>query len=132
MTDAPIEVADNGRNTAKDLMPGILLSTALFALRRVLQLSQEAEWDFARSDIAHVESTWEWLDADVTAHGFVFTLGDGRRIYVQRVASFTDGTDDDVCVLPMADERYPVLKGGDFKWTNEVADMNRLLKFLSV
>ncbi len=65
----------------------------------------------------------------MTAHGFVFALGDGRRVYIHRVASFPeDGGDGDFCILPMADERYPILNGGDFKWTDDVADLNSFLK----
>ncbi len=115
-------------------MPGILLSPARLsrarlALKHILDPSQKCELGFARSDIARVESTWEWLDADVTAHGFVFVLRDGRRVYVQRVASFPEGGgDDDFCVLPMADERYPILKGGDIEWTDDDADLNCFLK----
>jgi hypothetical protein len=113
---------------AGDLLPGILLSPALLALKHVLH---EAKCGFHRSDITRVEATWEWLDADTTAHGFVFALSDGRRVYVRRVASFPDETDDDVRVLPIEDERYPLLEGVDFSWSEDVADMNRLQKFLS-
>ena len=96
---------------------------------RILHLSQECEWGFKRSDIARIESTWEWLDADVTAHGFVLALRDGRRVYIHRVTSFPeDGGDGDFCVLPMADERYPVLKGGGIEWTDDVGDLNCFLK----
>ena len=129
MTDMPIEPTAGDQDIAKDLLPGILLSPARLALMHILNLSRECEWGFNRSDIARVESTWEWLDADVTAHGFVFALGDGRRVYIHRVASFPeDGGDGDFCVLPMADERYPILNGGDFKWTDNVADLNSFLK----
>jgi len=128
MTDIPIERTAGDQDIARDLLPGILLSPARLALRHILRLSQENEWSFNRSDIARVDSTWEWLDADVTAHGFVFALRDGRRVYIQRVASFPEDGEGDFCVLPMADERYPVQKGADIEWTDDVADLNCFLK----
>ena len=73
---------------------------------------------------------WELLDLDSTSHGFVLALHDGRRCYLQYVMA-PDGDDDiseDVALLPMKDERYPQLKGGELSWADDVERLNELLQ----
>ncbi len=91
MTDMPIEPTTGDQDIAKDLLPGILLSPARLALMHILNLAGMRVGLQPLRHRASRDRPREWLDADVTAHGFVFALGDGRRVYIHRVASLSRG-----------------------------------------
>jgi len=56
---------------------------------------------------------------------FVLALTGGRRAYLQYVS---DEEAEEVEILPMGVERFPVLGSGGFEWTDAVGDLNRFLK----
>jgi hypothetical protein len=112
------------------LLMGGLVPPALTSLRRALGISAAYDWRLDLEDIDRVESMWELLDLDSTSHGFVIALEDGRRCYLQYVMAPGDNDDivEDVETLPMGDERYPDLKGGGICWSDDVRNLNQLLK----
>jgi hypothetical protein len=106
-----------------------VIPPALTSLLRAVEISAAENWRLELIDIEHIEAMWEMLDADSMAHGFVLSLRDGRRCYLQHViAPEGDETVEDVEILPMRDERYPDLKGGGIMWCSDVDHLNRLLR----
>lgn len=101
------------------------MTPALQSLVRAVELGAEERWELALMDIERVEAMWEMLDAFSTAHGFVLALTGERRAYLQYVS---DDDAEEVEILPMGDERFPVLGGGGFRWTDDVSDLNCFLK----
>ena len=101
------------------------MTPPLQSLIRAVELGAEERWELALIDIERVEAMWEMLDAFSTAHGFVLALNGGRRAYLQYVS---DEEAEEVEILPMGDERYPVLGSGGFKWTDDVSGLNLFLK----
>jgi len=101
------------------------MTPPLDSLLRAVAFCAEEGWGLALIDIVRVEAIWEMLDAYSTSHGFVLSLTGGRRAYLQYIS---DNEAEDVQILPMADERYPALSGGGFKWSDDVGDLNRFLK----
>jgi hypothetical protein len=101
------------------------MTPALRSLIRAVELGAEERWELALVDIERVESMWEMLHADSTSHGFVLALTGGRRAYLQYVS---DEEAEEVEILPMADERFPALRGGSFDWSGDVGVLNRFLK----
>jgi len=101
----------------------------LRSLLRGLDLASIMGLGFGSLDLARVEASWEMLDDESTAHGFVLLLRDGRRRYLQYIAAYQgDDTEEDVLTLPMADERYPRFNsGGGIAWEDDVDELNRLL-----
>src|SRR5690349_20558134 len=82
------------------------MTPPLQSLIRAIELAAEERWELALVDIERVEAMWEMLDAFSTAHGFVLALTGGRRAYLQYVS---DEDAEEVEILPMGDERFPVL-----------------------
>jgi hypothetical protein len=107
-----------------------LVPPALTSLHRALFLSTAYHWKLDLEDVERVESMWELLDLDSTSHGFVLALHDGRRFYLQYVMApgGDDDVSEDVTLLPMKDERYPQLKGGELPWEDDVERLNELLQ----
>lgn len=104
------------------------LRPSLQSLLRALELAGTSDFGFDRLDVVGVESCWEMLDDDSTAHGFVLALRGGERRYLQYVAAYDgEGVDEEVETLPMANERYPSLEGGGIAWDDEVGHLNALL-----
>ena len=106
-----------------------VVPTELAALMDAVESAGEEGSGFDLLDIERVEAFWQMLESCATAHGFVLALRGGSRVYLQLVTA----TDDDkpieeIEVLPMGDERYPDLRGGDFAWIDEVGELNRFLK----
>jgi hypothetical protein len=102
----------------------------LHSLLRGLDLALLYDQGFGPLDVACVESSWEMLEDDSTAHGFVLTLRDGRRRYLQYIAVYRDDgdVDEEIQTLPMADERYPRFNNsGGIVWDDDVEDLTRLL-----
>ncbi len=100
----------------------------LRSLLRARELAATEGWGFVAPDVARVESYWELLEDDSVAHGFVLALRDGRRLYLQYIAAYEgNDVDEDVQTLPMHEERYPLLEGGDMVWDDDVEDLTRLL-----
>jgi hypothetical protein len=99
------------------------------SLLRALELAPVSGLGLDRLDVERVESLWEMLEDDSTAHGFVLTRRDGRRCYLQYIAAYDeDDVTEDVLTLPMSDERYPRFNdNGGIVWDDEVDDLNRLL-----
>lgn len=64
-------------------MLGSLRGGQLRSLARVCELGIEEGWDCRFSDIGRVETLWELIDDEATAHGFVVMLHDGRRVYLE-------------------------------------------------
>ena len=101
------------------------MTPSLQSLIRAVELGADERWDLALIDIERVEAVWEMLDAFSTSHGFVLALTGGRRAYLQYVS---DEEAEEVEILPMGDERFPMLGSGGFEWTDHVGDLNRFLK----
>lgn len=102
---------------------------AMEALLDAVALASEAKYGFDLLDVERVEAFWEMLDVVADAHGFVLALRDSRRLYLQLVSAHDDHEPiDDLEMLPMSDERYPQIQGGDIVWSDEVAEINRFLK----
>lgn len=105
------------------------LPPSLWSLLRALELAPLHDLGLDRLDVERVESLWETLEDDSTAHGFVLARRDGRRCYLQYVAAHDeDGVTEDVLTLPMSDERYPRFNSdSSVVWDDEVGELNRLL-----
>lgn len=103
---------------------------ALTSLHCALDISTAHNWRLDLADIDRVESMWELLDLDSTAHGFVLALRTGRRCYLQYVMAPGDNDEpvEDVEFLPMDNERYPDLRGGGIWWNDDVHELNSLLR----
>jgi hypothetical protein len=101
------------------------MTPPLRSLLRAVEFCCEEHWNLELLDIERVEARWEMIDPFSESHGFVLALTWGRRAYLQYIS---DDEAEDVQILPMADERYPALKGGGIKWTADVGDLNRFLK----
>lgn len=101
------------------------MTPSLQSLIRAVELGAQERWDLALIDIERVEAVWETIDAFSTSHGFVLALTGGRRAYLQYVS---DEEAEEVEILPMGDERFPVLGSGGFEWTDHVGDLNRFLR----
>jgi hypothetical protein len=105
-----------------------ILPPRLRSLLRALELADVEGWGFGPADVARVEAYWEMLEDDSTAHGFVLTLREGRRLYLQYIAGYEgDDADEDVQTLPMDGERYPPIEGGSIGWNDDAEDLTRLL-----
>jgi hypothetical protein len=104
------------------------LSPSLRSLLRALDLAPIYGLGLGRLDVARVEASWEMLEDDSTAHGFVLTLRDGRRCYLQYIAAYQgDDVDEEVQTLPMEDERYPRFNSaGGIVWDDDTEDLTRL------
>jgi hypothetical protein len=101
------------------------MTPSLQSLIRAVELGAEERWELALVDIECVEAMWEMCDAYSTSHGFVLGLTDGRRAYLQYVS---DEDVEEVEILPMGDERFPVLGSSGFEWSDAVGDLNRFLR----
>lgn len=101
------------------------MTPPLRSLVRAIELGAEERWDLTLTDVRRVEAMWEMIDAFSTSHGFVLTLTEGRRAYLQYVS---DEDVEEVEILPMGNERFPFLGSGGFSWTDEVGDLNRFLE----
>ncbi len=120
----------------KETHPGMLsvftiVPPILQGFLRAVELAAEDDRGFALMDVRHVEATWEIVDGDASAYGFVLALHDGhnsRRLYLQYVCVFSEDESEELEILPMQDERYPQLEGGGIIWNDEVADLNRFLR----
>jgi hypothetical protein len=103
--------------------------TELLALMDAVESAAEEKSGFDLLDIERVEAFWEMIEDCSTAHGFVLSLRDGSRVYLQYITAIDDERPtEEIEVLPMADERYPDLKGGGIVWQDEVDELNRFLK----
>ena len=106
-----------------------MIPPALTSLHCALELSEPHDWRLDLEDIERIEAVWELLDLDSSSHGFVLSLRDGRRCYLQYVMAPGDDGEpvEDVEFLPMKNEQYPDLRGGGIRWDDEVQDLNSLL-----
>ena len=112
------------------LMTACPVPLAMSSLMRACGIAGAERGGPAMIDIARVESVWELIDDESTAHGFVLALRDDRRVYLQYVMTFDeeDGLTEDVQTLPMGAERYPDLEGGGVAWDDDSAsELNGLL-----
>jgi len=101
---------------------------AMYALLDAVTFASKEGYGFDLVDVARVEAFWEMLDDVADAHGFVLSLRDGRRLYLQLVSARDDDEPiDELEMLPMDDERYPQIEGGGIGWCDEVGEINRLL-----
>jgi hypothetical protein len=100
------------------------------SLMRGLDMAEDDGRGFGLLDVERAEAVWELLEGDSTAHGFVLVLRGGRRVYLQYVASYSDGEmDEEITTLSMGgDERYPPIQGGGIVWTDAVDRLNGLLR----
>lgn len=96
---------------------------------RALDLAATEPNGFAREDIHLVEALWGTVDADLLAYGFVLSLSNGRRMYLQYIRDdLEDETKEELQILPMLQsERYPQLSGGGINWSDQVEDLNNHL-----
>jgi hypothetical protein len=94
---------------------------------RAVELASDDDRGFALMDVHHVESSWEIVDFESSAYGFVLALHDDRRLYLQYVCVFSDDDTEELQILPMQEEHYPHLDGGSIVWNDDVADLNRFL-----
>jgi len=69
---------------------------------------------------------WSIDDGDWTSLGFVLTLQDGRRVYLDYLFDFADD-EEEIEVQPMGGERYPAIVGGGIEWSDDVGELNQLL-----
>ena len=105
------------------------LPPALLALLDAVTHASKAGYGFDLVNVASVEAFWQMLDEVADAHGFVLSLRDGQRLYLQLVSARDDDEPiDDLEMLPMDDERYPQIDGGGIAWSDDVGEINRLLK----
>jgi hypothetical protein len=101
---------------------------AMYALLDAVTFASKEGYGFDLVDVARVEAFWEMLDDVADGHGFVLSLRDGRRLYLQLVSARDDDEPiDELEMLPMGDERYPQMEGGGIAWCDEVGEINRLL-----
>lgn len=106
-----------------------VIPTELAALMDAVESAAEEGSGFDLLEIERVEAFWQMLEAFSTAHGFVLSLRGGSRVYLQLVTASDDEKPiEEIEVLPMAEERYPDLKGGGIVWINEAREINRFLK----
>ena len=95
-------------------------------LRRALEIAEQDGLGIARSDVQRVEALWSTDDGDSTSLGFVLSLLDGRRAYLQYLFDFADD-EEEVELRPIGQELYPAIVGGGGKWTDDVGELNQLL-----
>jgi len=100
------------------------MTPPLQSLVRAVDLADKESWELSLADIVRVEALWEMLDSHSISHGFVLTLTGSRRAYLQYVS---DEEAEEVEILPMGEERFPILVGSGFDWTDDVGDLNRFL-----
>lgn len=129
----PIDRSDLSRPTDRAMWRVLMKASippALTSLHRALDISAAHNWRIDLGDIERVEAVWELLDLDSSSHGFVLSLRSGRRCYLQYVMApgDTDEPVEEVEFLPMDNERYPDLRGGDLLWDDDVHELNLLLK----
>jgi len=106
-----------------------VVPTELAALMDAVESAAEEGSGFDLLDIDRVEAFWQMVEMFSTAHGFVLSLRGGSRVYLQYITATDDEKPiEEVQVLPMADERYPDLKGGGIGWVENVGELNRFLK----
>jgi hypothetical protein len=126
LTNKKIEPMGRGR---LPLRIWSVVPTELLALMDAVESAAEEKSGFDLLDIERVEAFWEMIEKCSTAHGFVLLLRDGSRVYLQYITAIDDERPiEEIEVLPMADERYPDLKGGSIVWQDEVSELNRFLK----
>lgn len=121
---ASISVPAIGPNAAYRiaLMTACPVPLAMSSLMRACGIAETERDGPAMIDIARIESVWELIDDESTAHGYVIALRGGRRLYLQYVMTFDeDGIVEEVETLPMTDERYPDLEGGGIAWDDDSA-----------
>ena len=105
----------------------------LYELGHVLYALDAEAHGFVRADIERVECFWTFGDMHASSAGFVMTLRDGRRVYVdfQHWHAFEQNEDFSIEAELLADgqtrrdleaSRQP--PGG---WSSEVAHLNRML-----
>ncbi len=95
-------------------------------LRRALEIAEQDGMGISRQDVQRVEAMWSLESGDWVALGFVLSLQDGRRAYLDYHYNFAED-EEEVDVQPMGGERYPTIKSGGLEWTDDVAELNRLL-----
>jgi len=101
-----------------------------FNLVTTLCLVQPIEHSFAASDIVHIESRWTLMAADCTQGGFVASLGDGRRVYLEYLVQ-DPARKENVRIMVQAlgaDQIYPEVGDATVDWTDEVDVLNALLR----
>ncbi|WP_428673825.1 hypothetical protein [Reyranella sp.] len=95
-------------------------------LRRALEIAERDGLGVSRAEVQRIESTWSIAHGDWSALGFVLLLHDGSRVYLDYDFDFADDQEE-VELQVMTDERYPVIKAAGIEWTDNVAELNRLL-----
>jgi len=95
-------------------------------LWRALEIAEQDGLGVGRADLQRVEAMWSVDDDDCTSLGFVLSLHDGRRVYVQYLFDFGDD-EEEVELRPMGVERYPDIERAGRKWIDDVGELNRLL-----
>ena len=110
------------------------LDDLLVALNLVttLCLVQPTEHSFAARDVVHIESRWIRMAAEFTQGGFVASLGDGRRAYLEYLVGEPANQENVRITVQVlgTNQIYPELGEGDatVDWTDEVELLNELLK----
>jgi hypothetical protein len=106
------------------------LPPVLVSLLRALDLAADEGWGFGAIDVERIAATWEMLDDSSTAHGFVLSLWDGRRVYLQYVATYADDEmDEEAEIIELGDKLYPFPNGeGGVVWNEDVRELNSLLR----
>lgn len=95
-------------------------------LRRALEIAEQDGLGVSRVNVQRVEAMWSVDDGDWNALGFVLLLHDSRRVYLHYFFDFAQD-EDEIELQPMGEERYPVIEGGGIEWSDDVAELNRLL-----
>jgi hypothetical protein len=105
-----------------------VVPTELNALMDAVESAGEEGSGFDLLDIERVEAFWQQIELHSTAHGFVLTLRDGTRVYVQYITATDDEKPvEDIVVLLLGGERYPDLRGTDLVWDDDTGELNRFL-----
>ncbi len=105
----------------------------IYELGHVLYALDAKSHGFARDHIEHVEAFWTFSDLHSSEAGFVFSLGDGRRAYVELLHTHAfEQIEDlriDAAFLP-DDRNLPVIsspQAAACEWSHETAHLDRML-----
>jgi hypothetical protein len=83
----------------------------LAAFLRALELAAERADSVDRDSLAVIELAWTIPDTVVSSFGWVITLKDGRRLYLEYTLSDVAGVPEELAIAPLAaGQHYPVLE----------------------
>jgi len=86
------------------------LPTDLQWFMQATEIATAIEEDFDLGDLKYVESAWQIVDGDLKSFGWVVTMVDGRRLYLEYTIMDTeDEGPEDLNITSLPEGSYPKL-----------------------